>query len=217
MDPQFQNREDAGRGLADALSEYANNKDTVILALPRGGVPIAYEVAKTLQLPMDVWIVRKLGIPGDEEVAMGAISLGGVCYTDHDLINKLGISELQLEDVMAAELAEMHRRNETYRENKPPPDVKGKNVIIIDDGLATGSTIRAAIMALKESGAHNIIAAIPVGPVSECKKLEQEINKVICLCEVEPFYGVGMWYEDFSQVPDEDVKDLLENQPWVLD
>jgi predicted phosphoribosyltransferase len=215
MSPRLKNRREAGKKLSQLLEQYAGRKDTLVLALPRGGVPVGYEVAKALALPLDVWIVRKLGVPGHEELAMGAIALGGDSYIDHSLVRNLMISENDIEKVLVKEIKELQRRNMLYRDNKPPPDVENKTVILIDDGLATGSTMRAAIQALREAGAYDIIAAVPVGSPSACAAIGHETSKAFCLYEAEPFYGVGMWYEDFSQTSDEEVQALLANQPWI--
>ncbi len=165
--------------------------------------------------PLDVWIVRKLGVPGHEELAMGAIALGCDSYIDHRMVEALRIPEADIERVVLKELKELQRRNKLYRDDKPAPAVEGKIIILIDDGVATGATMKAAILALREEGANEIIVAVPVGSVSTCRALEQEASMVICLYEEEPFYGVGMWYQDFSQTSDEEVLERLENQPWT--
>ncbi len=215
MFQRFKNRKEAGQQLASLLSAHEGQKDVLVLALPRGGVPVAYEVAKALRLPLDVWIVRKLGVPGHEELAMGAIALGCDSYIDHRLVETLRIPEADIERIVLKELKELQRRNRLYRDDRPAPAVEGKTVILIDDGVATGATMRAGILALREAGAREIIAAIPVGSVSTCRELEPEASMVVCLNEKEPFYGVGMWYEDFSQTSDKEVMELLENQPWT--
>ncbi len=212
---KFIDRKDAGKQLALALSEYARRWDVAVLGLPRGGVPVAYEVAKELHLPLDVWIVRKLGVPEHEEVAMGALAIGCDSYIDHELVNKLHIPESAMEAVVAKELKELRRRNKLYRDDKPAPAIEDKTIILIDDGIATGATMRAAILALREAGARDVIASVPVGPVSAVRDLEDVADKVICLYEAEPFYGVGMWYRDFSQTSDAEVLELLGNQPWI--
>lgn len=214
---RFSDRKDAGKQLAEMLGEYKSRKDVIILALPRGGVPVAREVARVLHLPFDVWIVRKLGVPGHEEVAMGAIALGCDSYIDHGLIERLGISEAQVETVLTKELKEMRRRNTLYRDDKPVPAVEGKTVILIDDGIATGATMRVSALSLREIGAKEIIMATPLGSKYACRELEDVADRVICLYESEPFYGVGAWYQDFSQIGDEEVIELLENQPWTLE
>lgn len=210
MHPQFKNRIEAGQALAGALEKYKGKPNTVILALPRGGVPVAHEVAKNLNLPMDVWIVRKLGIPGHEELAMGAIALGGVCYINHHLVQKLHLPESAIERVIEQEMRELERRNKLYRDGKETPDIENKTVIIIDDGLATGATMRAAALSLREAKARNIIMAAPVGAASTCQMLENDLGEVTCPYRMEPFYGVGQWYRDFSQTSDQEVQKLLQ-------
>jgi predicted phosphoribosyltransferase len=207
---RFTDRKEAGRNLAEALSAYADKKDVLVLALPRGGVPVAYEVAKSLHVPMDLWIVRKLGVPGHEELAMGALAGGGLYVLNDEVIDLLRIGRNIIDDVMAHEKEELERRNRLYRQGRPPPDVEGKTVIVIDDGLATGATMRAAVISLRQAGATRIIVAVPVGAPSTCEDLEEEADKVICLFTPEPFYGVGVWYDDFSQTMDKEVQSLLQ-------
>ena len=209
MFDQFGNRTEAGRELAQALMAYGGRNDAIILALPRGGVPVAHEVAKALYLPMDVWFVRKLGVPGQEELAMGAIALNGACHINEDITQRLNIPGQLMNQVVAKEKLELERRNRLYRHGHPAPDVKGKTVIIIDDGLATGATMRAAIESLRQAQAGRIAVAVPVGAKDVCEALAGVADEVVCLRMPEPFYGVGQWYEDFSQTSDEEVQALL--------
>ena len=209
METLFLNRADAGRQLAAELADLKGRKDALILALPRGGVPVAHELAVALSLPMDIFIVRKLGVPGYEELAMGAIALGDVRVLNEDVIEVMGIPESALDAVTALEKAELLRRNLLYRDDRPAPDVKGKTVIVVDDGLATGATMQAAVSALRREGAKTIIVAVPVGAEETCRKLRHEADHVACLRTPEPFYGVGAWYADFAQTEDEEVLTLL--------
>lgn len=209
----FADRRDAGRQLSTQLLKYKHAPDTIILALPRGGVPVAEEVAEELDLPMDVWLVRKLGVPGHEELAMGAMAMGDVIHLNNEVIAMLRIPEPAIEAVFSKETAELHRRNKLFRQDQPPPDIKDKTVIVIDDGLATGATMKAAIESLNQSGAKEIIAAIPVGARSTCEELKPLADEVICLQTPEPLYGVGQWYQDFSQTSDTEVQQILQSRP----
>lgn len=206
---RFANRTEAGKMLAEALSAYIGRRDILILALPRGGVPVACEVAKILLAPMDLWLVRKLGVPGQEELALGALAAKNVCVLNQEVIDLLSIDQAAIDRVISREQAELERRNRLYRHGRPPPDAGGKIVIIIDDGLATGATMRAAIASLRQADAARIIVAVPVGAVSTCRKIKKEADELVCLYMPEPFYGVGQWYSDFSQTSDEDVLTLL--------
>lgn len=206
----FRDRADAGEQLSRELAGYSGRKDVVVLALPRGGVPVAYEVARALHVPLDVFLVRKLGLPGQEELAMGAISSGGVRVLNEDVIGLLGIPNDVIENVTAKEQRELERRARSYRGDRPAPDVEGRTVILIDDGLATGSTIRAAVAALRRKHPARIVVAVPVGAPEICAELQNEADEIICVETPEPFYGVGAWYEDFSQTTDEEVRDLLQ-------
>ncbi len=206
----FRDRVDAGQKLAEKLTEYARRDDVLILALPRGGVPVAFEVAERLNAPMDVFLVRKLGVPGHEELAMGAIASGGVRVLNERTINYLNIPEEVIDRVAAKEQRELERREKTYRDDLPAPDVKGKTVILIDDGLATGSTMRAAVIALKQMNPTKIVVAVPVASDETCREFQQEVDAVVCAITPEPFYGVGLWYDDFSQTTDEEVRELLQ-------
>lgn len=207
--PRYQNRVEAGRYLATLLKKYAHRPDVIVLALPRGGVPVGYEVAKALHVPLDVFIVRKLGVPGHEELAMGAIATGGVQVLNHEVVDSLRIPPRVIEMVAAKEDQELKRREHLYRDDRPLPDVKGKTVILVDDGLATGSTMQAAIKALKQEHPAHIVVATPVAAPQTCEELGQQVYEIICAQTPEPFYGVGFWYEDFSQTDDQEVHDLL--------
>lgn len=206
----FHDRHEAGRLLAAKLTAYANRPDVLILALPRGGVPVAYEVAVALHVPMDVFLVRKLGVPGQEELAMGAIASGGVRVLNEEVVEALGIPEQVIDEVAARELQELERRECAYRGNRPMPDVRGRVVILIDDGLATGSTMRAAAAALRQQGPARIVVAIPVAAAQTCDELRAEVDEVICVSTPAPFYAVGVWYENFVQTTDAEVRELLE-------
>lgn len=204
----FHDRTDAGRQLAERLTRYAGRDDVLVLALPRGGVPVGYEVAEALGAPLDVFVVRKLGVPGHEELAMGAVASGGVRVLNEPVVDRLGISAEALDRATARELRELERRERAYRGTRPPLDVRGKVVILVDDGLATGSTMRAAVAALRRLNPARVVVAVPVGARETCSDFE-EADETICAHEPEPFYGVGMWYGDFSQTTDEEVQDLL--------
>jgi putative phosphoribosyl transferase len=196
--------------LARRLIEYANRTDVIVLALPRGGVPIAYEVVKQLQIPLDIFLVRKLGVPWQEELAMGAIASGGVRILNEDLFRVLQLPASVIEEVTMKERQELARRERLYRGDKPFPNLKGRAVIVIDDGIATGSSMRAAVVALRQHQPERIIVATPVGAISTCNNLGKIANEVICLLTPEPLNSIGEWYEDFEQVTDNEVRDLLE-------
>jgi putative phosphoribosyl transferase len=206
----FRDRTEAGKYLATKLLSYKDQQDVLVLALPRGGVPVAFEVAQALRLPLDIFLVRKLGVPGHEELAMGAISTGGVRVLNEDTVDYLRIPEHIIDAIAAEELKELKRRELAYRGNRPEPDVKGKTLILIDDGLATGSTIRAAAQALRQQQPARIIVAVPVSAPQTCDEYRIGVDEIICAVTPEPFLGVGMWYLDFSQTTDEEVRDLLE-------
>ncbi|HEX8848846.1 MAG TPA: phosphoribosyltransferase [Gemmatimonadaceae bacterium] len=206
----FRDRHDAGRRLAEELREYAGRKDTIVLALPRGGVPVAYEVARALGAPLDVFVVRKLGVPGHEEFAMGAIASGGTRVLDEHTIHSLGIPRGEVERITRDERRELERRDAVYRGNRPFPKLMGKTVIVVDDGLATGATMRAAVVALRQHEPAAVIAAAPVGARATCAALKWTANDCVCAVCPEPFYGVGLWYDDFAQTTDEEVQELLE-------
>jgi erythromycin esterase-like protein/predicted phosphoribosyltransferase len=208
----FRDRSEAGRQLAAKLAAYANRPDVLVLGLPRGGVPVAYEVARALGAPLDVFIVRKLGVPGYEELAMGAVATGGVRVLNEALVQKLGIPEYVIEVVAAREQEELKRRERLYRGGRPLPDVRGRTVILVDDGLATGATMQAAIKALKQQDPARIVVAVPIASRETCEELRAEVDEVICAVTPEPFQAVGLWYEDFSQTTDEEVRALLARQ-----
>jgi predicted phosphoribosyltransferase len=216
MDPRpFRDRTEAGRLLAGKLAAYANRRDVIVLGLPRGGVPVAYEVARALNAPLDVFLVRKLGVPGDEEFAMGAIATGGVRVLNGETVRALRISDHVIEAVAGKEQQELDRRARLYRGDRPPPDLRGKTVILVDDGLATGATMLAAVKALRQQQAGRILVAVPIAPPEICEQLRGEVDDIICAVTPEPFYAVGCWYEDFSQATDEEVRDLLARSAWT--
>src|SRR5207253_2545704 len=198
-----------GRLLAEKLARYSNRDDVIVLGLPRGGVPVANEVAKRLRAPLDVFIVRKLGVPGFEVLAAGAIASGGVRVLNEDVMRAIPYADQAIEAVTARETAELQRREQIYREGRPPPELRDRIVILVDDGLATGATMRAAVKALRERGAAKIVVAVPVGPPDTCHALEERADETICLSTPEFFQAVGQYYEDFSQTSDEDVRELL--------
>jgi erythromycin esterase-like protein/predicted phosphoribosyltransferase len=205
----FRDRREAGRHLASKLAAYANRSDVLVLGLARGGVPVAYEVAHALAAPLDVFIVRKLGVPGYEELAMGAIATGGVRVLNNQLVERLGIPEYLIEVVAAREQEELRRRERLYRGGLPPLDARGRTVILVDDGLATGTTMQAAIKALKQQDPARIVVAVPIASRETCEELKAEADDVICAVTPEPFHAVGLWYEDFAQTTDEEVRELL--------
>jgi len=209
MNARFQSREEAGRILAAKLMKYANRPDTIVLALPRGGVPVGSEIARALNLPLEVMIVRKLGVPGNEELAMGAIASGGVRVLNRSVIESLRIPADSLEAVEKREALELLRREATYRGNRPAIPVKGKTVILVDDGVATGSSMRVAISALREQHARYIIAATPVAPPTVRWEMEALVEEFVAVVMPEDFFGVGQWYNDFRQVSDDSVYELL--------
>jgi putative phosphoribosyl transferase len=209
MEGAFPNRSEAGRFLATKLSRYSGRDDVIVLGLPRGGVPVAYEVASVLRVPLDVFIVRKLGVPGFEELAVGAIASGGVRVLNEDVMRALPNANEIVEAVTQRETAELERREQEYRDGRPAPEIRGRIVILIDDGLATGATMRAAVKALRERGAAKIVVAVPVGPPETCKEFEDEADEVVCASAPEFFQAVGQYYEDFSQTSDEEVRNLL--------
>ncbi len=209
MERAFPNRIEAGRLLAEKLEKYADRSDVIVLGLPRGGVPVAKEVAERLRVPLDVFIVRKLGVPGFEELAAGAIASGGVRVLNEDVVRAIPHADQAIEAVTARESAELERREETYREGRPAPELRDRIVILVDDGLATGATMRAAVKALRQQGAAKIVVAVPVGPPDTCHEIEEQADETICLSTPEFFQAVGQYYEDFSQTTDEDVRELL--------
>ncbi len=205
----FRDRTDAGRYLATKLQKYRGRADLLVLALPRGGVPVGFEVAIALHVLLDVFVVRKLGLPGHEELAIGAIASGGAQVLDQYLIRELGISEDQIARVVAKEERELARREREYRGERPPTAVAGRAVILVDDGLATGYTMRAAVRALKLEGAAEITVAVPVAPMDTCDSLRADVDHVVCAATPEPFVAVGLWYHDFRQTSDDEVRELL--------
>ncbi len=209
METTFPNRAEAGRLLAEKLEKYAGRGDVIVLGLPRGGVPVAYEVSQRLGVSLDVFIVRKLGVPGFEELALGAIASGGVRVLNNDVVAALPNANELIESVTAREMAELERREQTYRDGRPAPDLHGRTVILVDDGLATGATMRAAVAALRQLGAAKIVVAVPVGAADTCRELENEVDETVCAIAPEWFQAVGQFYEDFSQTSDEEVRELL--------
>jgi predicted phosphoribosyltransferase len=209
MERAFANRTEAGCLLAEKLIKYADRDDVIVLGLPRGGVPVAYEVAKRLRAPLDVFIVRKLGVPGFEELAAGAIASGGVRVLNEDVMRAIPHGDEAIEAVTARETAELERREHEYRDGRPAPELRDRVVILVDDGLATGATMRAAVKGLRQSGAAKIVVAVPVGPPETCHEIEQEADETICLSTPDFFQAVGQYYEDFSQTSDDDVRELL--------
>ena len=206
---RFRDRFEAGRRLAARLRDYAGRDDVIVLALPRGGVPVAYEVARALRAPLDVFLVRKLGVPGHEELAMGAIASGGVRVLNEEVVRPLRIPPQVIDEAARRELAELRRREREYRDARPPVDVAGKTVILVDDGLATGSTMLAAAGALRRMGPARLVVAVPVGAPETCERFQPMADDVVCAVTPEPFHAVGNWYEDFSQTSDDEVRDLL--------
>jgi predicted phosphoribosyltransferase len=209
MEGSFANREEAGRALAERLANYSGRDDAVVLGLPRGGVPVAHEVAQHLRLPLDVFIVRKLGVPGFEELALGAIASGGVRVLNDDVVRALPDAKFLIESVTAKEQTELERREQSYRDGRPAPELRGRTVILVDDGLATGATMRAAVAALRQQGAARIVVAVPVGAADTCRELETEVDELVCLVPSEWFRAVGQFYDDFLQVSDDEVRELL--------
>ena len=209
MEAAFPDRSAAGRLLAEKLTQYAGRDDVIVLGLPRGGVPVAYEVAQALRVPLDVFIVRKLGVPGFEELAVGAIASGGVRVLNEDVARALPNADEIIESITQREMIELQRREEKYRDGRPAPEISGRTVILIDDGLATGATMRAAVAALRRRGAAKIVVAVPVGPPDTCREFEDEADEVVCATAPELFQAVGQYYEDFSQTTDDEVRGLL--------
>jgi putative phosphoribosyl transferase len=205
----FRDRVEAGELLAEKLSEYRDRDDVIVLALPRGGVPVAREVARTLAVPFDVYVVRKLGVPGHEELAMGAIATGGVRQVNRNVVDALGIPGNVIDAVAERELRELERREQAYRGDRAPVPLTNKTVILVDDGLATGSTMRAAVMAARQQQPARVIVAVPVGAASTCAELATEADDVVCVRTPDPFIAVGLWYRDFTPTTDHEVRALL--------
>lgn len=209
MTTLLQNRTEAGQLLASRLTAYADCPDGLVLALPRGGVPVAFEIARKLHLPLDVCLVRKLGVPGHKELAMGAIASNDVTIVNRDVVNWLHVSPETIERVAAQEKEELARRDRVYRGNRPAPEIRDRTIILVDDGIATGATIRAAIATLRQQQPKEIVVAVPVAAPSVCQELRTEVDKLICLRKPEPLHSISLWYEDFSQTTDEEVRQLL--------
>jgi putative phosphoribosyl transferase len=206
---RFRDRAHAGRVLARALLAYAGRDDVVVLALPRGGVPVAAELARALGAQLDVFVVRKLGLPGHEELAMGAVAPGGVLVLDDRLVRGLGIPDEVLQETVEKELRELERREAAYRAGRPPLDLEGKTVILVDDGLATGATMRAAALALRKVKPARVVVAVPVASAETCDEFRADVDEIVCALTPSPFHAVGLWYDDFSQTSDEVVRELL--------
>jgi putative phosphoribosyl transferase len=206
---RFRDRAEAGRLLAKRLSAYAGRDDAIVLALPRGGVPVGYEVAKALDAPLDVFLVRKIGLPGYEELAMGAVASGGILVLDERLIQRLGIGREQLERAIQGELQELERREEAYRGGRGPLDLEGKTAILVDDGLATGASMRAAAEAVRRHNPARVVVAVPVAAEETCDQFRDFVDEIVCEVTPRPFHAVGLWYQDFSQTSDDEVRELL--------
>lgn len=211
MTEPFRDRKQAGHMLAEKLSDYSGRSDVIVLGLARGGVEVAHEIAKTLKVSLDVFLVRKLGVPGFEELAMGAISTGGVEIIDPDVIESFGLTKSEIDGVITAERRELERREQAYRGNRPMLDLRGRTVILVDDGIATGATVRAAIAAVKKLGPARIVVAASVAPLSTCMMLRSDAEEVVCLRTPREFCAVGLFYAHFPQLTDEDVRSLLAN------
>jgi predicted phosphoribosyltransferase len=206
----FRDRRDAGRKLAQKLPAYAGRSNVLVLALPRGGVPVAYEVARALNAALDIFLVRKLGLPGREELAIGAIASGGIRILNQDIVRMLSVPDEVIHCVVRRELQELQRRENLYRGSRPFPEVRDRTVLLIDDGLATGASMRAAVAGLRAQHPAWIVVAVPAAAAEVCEAFQSEVDEVVCAFTPDPFYGVGRWYEDFSQVTDEEVRDLLQ-------
>ena len=206
---RFADRHDAGRRLAESLGRYAGRDDVIVLGLPRGGVPVAFEVARALRAPLDVFLVRKLGVPGHEELAMGAIASGGVRVLNDDVLSAARVPPDAVERVAARELDRIREQERAYRGERAPLEARGRIAIVVDDGLATGATMRAAVEALRDRGAGSIVVAVPTAPIETCEALRREADEVVCARTPDPFTAVGMWYRDFAPVSDQEVAELL--------
>ena len=205
----FEDRVDAGRRLAKKLTAYAKRDDVIVLGIPRGGVPVAFEVANALDAPLDVFLSRKLGVPGQEELAFGAVATGGVRVLDQELIEGLGISKQEVEEITARVRHELERRERVYRGSRAPLKLEGRTVLLVDDGIATGSSMRAAIDALRQMKPARLVVAVPVAPLSTCHRLRSVVDDLVCVDMPEAFYAIGQFYGDFSQVTDEEVTELI--------
>lgn len=209
MARRFRDRYDAGRQLATRLTGYTDRPDVLVLALPRGGVPVAFEVARALRAPLDVFLVRKLGLPGHEELAMGAIASGGIVVRNSEVVDALNIPDRVIDAVAARERQELARRERAYRDDRPPPEIGGMAIILVDDGLATGSTMRAATTALRARRPGRLVVAVPTAAAETCDDFRDEVDEIICASTPEPFLAVGLSYEQFEQTSDEEVRALL--------
>jgi putative phosphoribosyl transferase len=207
---RFHDRKEGGRLLAERLSRYAGRDDVLVLGLPRGGVPVAYEVARALRAPLDVFVVRKLGVPGQPELALGAVASSGVRVLNEEVVAAVGLDEQAIEQVSERELAEVARREREYRGARAPPELRGKVVILVDDGLATGASMRAAALAARQLGPKQVVVAVPVAADQTCDEFRDHVDEVVCAFTPEPFYAVGLWYENFEQTNDEEVRQLLQ-------
>ena len=207
---RFLDRSDAGKKLAEKLKNYQNGKDLIVLGLPRGGIPVAYEVAKAFKAPLDVFLVRKLGLPNQPELAMGAIASGGVRVMNENVVRRSGVSEQQVEEIVNEEQKKLQEREEIYRGARPEIGIHGKTVLLVDDGLATGASMQAAVSALKEFDPEKIVVAVPTAPRDTCQEFESLVDEVVCLRTPSPFWGVGGSYQNFSQTSNEEVRELLE-------
>ena len=205
----FRDRIDAGRALSRKLAQYRGGRNVIVLALPRGGVPVGFEVAEQLGVPLDIFLVRKLGVPGHEELALGAIATGGVLVVNHDVLYTTGIDEQGLDSIAEREQQELERRERAYRGDKPPATVEGGTVILVDDGLATGATMLAAVRAVRKLNPARVVVAVPVAASQVCDAFRSEVDEIVCAETPRPFDAVGLWYEDFSQTTDDEVRDLL--------
>ena len=210
---RFRDRTEAGRILAARLKAYGARPDVVVLGLPRGGVVVAYEIAQALGAPLDVFVVRKLGVPGHSELAFGAIASGGARVLNDEVLAAAAISEQTIERVTEEQQKELARRERLYRGDRPSPELRGRTVVLVDDGLATGATVRAAVAALRQHEPARVVVAVPTGAPSSCARLADEVDELLCERTPDPFYAVGLWYEDFSEVTDDDVRELLERAP----
>jgi predicted phosphoribosyltransferase len=209
MARRFRDRSEAGRVLGELLRSYAGRDDVVVLALPRGGVPVGAEVARALGAPLDVLTVRKLGVPGQRELAMGAVGPGGAVMLDEELINRLRIPQGEVAETLAVETWELQRRERAYRGDDAPTDLEGKTVIVVDDGIATGQSMRVAVRVLRRRGPARVVIAVPAAAAETCEALQSDADEVLCALSPQPFVAVGAWYDDFSQVSDEEVRALL--------
>ncbi|HKG33694.1 MAG TPA: phosphoribosyltransferase [Gemmatimonadales bacterium] len=214
---RFRDRVEAGRRLAAALERYAGRPKLLVLALPRGGVPVGYQVARALNAPLDIMLVRKLGVPGHEELAMGAIAPGGIRILSDEVIAAFAVTQRDIAAIAAQQQDELDRQEETYRDGRPLPIIRDRTVVLVDDGLATGSTMRAAALAIRAQEPAHLVVAVPVAPAETCAALKREADEVICLISPEPFFAVGNWYEDFAQVDDDEVHQLLERATLTTD